>query len=343
MSARIAVHAREGSFSDRWLPRARELGHEVVPVDCLRSDILKQLRACDALMWNWAHTSPADQLVARSVIRAAEHQGLHVFPSTTTCWHFDDKLSQKYALEAIGAPLAPTTVFFNRDAARDWCRTAPYPIVFKLRRGAGSANVRLLTNSRQALAVIDKAFGAGFPVVAGYGTDVSVRFRRARRTGTFLSALLRAPRTIANIQYLRRALGRERGYVMFQEYLPGNTHDTRVTVIGNRAFAFIRGVRPNDFRASGSGRVTYDPARIDTRFVQIAFQVTSALRAQSLAFDFILDRSGAPAIVEISYNFVAQNVHDCPGHWDPTLQWHFGHVWPQDAILDDVIAAIRQR
>ena len=39
-----------------------------------------------------------------------------------------------------------------------------------------------------------------------------------------------------------------RGYVYFQDFIPDNQFDTRVTVIGNRAFAFIRKVRPGDFR-----------------------------------------------------------------------------------------------
>ena len=35
----------------------------------------------------------------------------------------------------------------------------------------------------------------------------------------------------------------------FQEFLPGNAFDTRITAIGNRAFGFLRENRPRDFRA----------------------------------------------------------------------------------------------
>ena len=34
---------------------------------------------------------------------------------------------------------------------------------------------------------------------------------------------------------------RKKNYAMFQRFLPGNEYDTRVTVIGNRAFAFSAG------------------------------------------------------------------------------------------------------
>ena len=50
---------------------------------------------------------------------------------------------------------------------------------------------------------------------------------------------------------------------------------------------------------------------------------------------------GSPFIVEISYAYLADVVHDCPGHWNVDMQWQEGHVWPQDAVLDDLIALIR--
>src|SRR6185503_17089802 len=54
---------------------------------------------------------------------------------------------------------------------------------------------------------------------------------------------------------LARSTGLEpnTGYILLQEFLSNNKFDTRVTVIGNRAFAYRRFNRPNDFRASGSG------------------------------------------------------------------------------------------
>ena len=130
---------------------------------------------------------------------------------------------------------------------------------------------------------------------------------------------------------------RERGYLYVQRFLPGNTYDIRVTVIGGRAFAFTRNVRPGDFRASGSGSIDYDRGRIDLRCVEIAHRVTRAIGSQSCAFDFALDEGGQPLILEVSYGYQAKAVFDCPGYWDEQLGWHPGHGWPQDAILDDLL------
>ena len=121
---------------------------------------------------------------------------------------------------------------------------------------------------------------------------------------------------------------------------PGNRCDTRIIVIGRRALGFVRLNRPNDFRASGSGRVVYDPNRIDCRCVEIAFHLAERLGSQSLGFDFILDHDQQPRICEMSYAYPPLMVHACPGYWDRKLGWHEGQVWPQDAILEDVLAAL---
>ena len=46
---------------------------------------------------------------------------------------------------------------------------------------------------------------------------------------------------------------------------------------------------------------------------------------------------------EISYCYVASMVHACPGQWDHQGRWHEGHVWPEDAILDDVLASSNRK
>ena len=114
----------------------------------------------------------------------------------------------------------------------------------------------------------------------------------------------------------------------------------QVTIIGHRAFAFTRDVRPGDFRASGSGRIVYDRARVRPACVTTAFRVAKAVGVQSVAFDFVNDGTSTPRIVEISYGFDSKPVFDCGGYTDETLSWHEGHVWPEHAILDDVVARV---
>ncbi|MBI4811733.1 MAG: hypothetical protein HY800_09900 [Ignavibacteriales bacterium] len=96
-------------------------------------------------------------------------------------------------------------------------------------------------------------------------------------------------------------------------------------------------MRKNDFRASGSGRYTLKPAKVDRRCVQIAFDISKRFGFYSMTFDFLFDQSGQPLISEISYTRPDWGVWICPGHWDEQMNWHEGHYWLQYLILMDML------
>lgn len=333
----IGIHDRPGSFSDRWIAFCNERGLPFRRVDCLASDVVTRCDGLDCLLWHWSQDDPASLLVARQIIASLERKGLAVFPNLNTCWHYDDKIAQKYLLESIGAPLIPTWLFTNQDDALRWIDGATWPKVFKLRCGAGSTNVRLVRSRRQAIALCRQIFGSGFPAVAGYLDDMQTRIGKTKSTEEFWQRLARAPRTLMNLVALRRRMPRQRGYLYLQEFLPGNSYDTRITVIGDRAFGFRRFNRPNDFRASGSGRPDYEEGEVDKRCIEISFKVADKLGTQSLAFDFLFDAERQLRIGEVSYCYIASAIHACEGYWDHLGEWHPGHIWPEDAILEDLL------
>jgi hypothetical protein len=339
----IGIHDTAGGFSDRWITCCAEKRIPFRRIDCLASDVMEQTDGLGAILWHWRHDDCRETLVARQIIAALERKGIAVFPSTATCGHFDDKVAQKYLLEAVGAPLIPSWVFFDRDQAMSWIAAATWPKVWKLRCGAGSTNVRLVRSRAEGERLCRQAFGGGFPAASRYLADVRTRLSKARTWKQIAEKARRAPRTLLRNWSVRRATPQERGYLYFQEFLPGNACDTRITVVGDRAFGFQRGNRPNDFRASGSGTLVYDPDQIDPRCVAIAFRLADRLQAQSLAFDFLFDQRGKPMIAEISYCYTSAAVHACPGHWDRRGNWHAGHIWPEDAILEDLLAAAASR
>lgn len=339
----IAIHDKPGSFSDRWIEYCRSNGIAHRIVNCFSTDIMTQLRGCSALMWEWENLAQADVLAGERVTRSAEAMGLRVFPDSATCWHYDDKVAQKYLLEAVGAEMVPSYAFYSLESALEWVERTEFPKVFKLARGSGSLNVFLLKSRDEARKICRQAFGPGFKAIAGLAGDFSTRMRKHRRKGDLIPLLKRLPKTLATVVRYNRTIAREKGYAYFQDFIPNNTTDTRVTIIGDRAFAFTRGVRPNDFRASGSGDISYDMSKIDPRCVQIAFETVRRLKTQSLAFDFVKMPSGQPLIVEISYCYLADAVHACPGHWDGRLNWHEGPMWPQDAILIDLLNDLKSR
>ena len=120
----------------------------------------------------------------------------------------------------------------------------------------------------------------------------------------------------------------DKNYVMFQKFLPNNKFDTRVTVIGNRAFAFRRLTRDDDFRASGSGKIDFNQKDIDKNCIRLALDVSKKCGFQSMAYDFLYNEEGNPEFCEISYSYADWAVRDAPGYYDENLNFYEGHFWP---------------
>ena len=334
---------RYQAFSDDWAESLRAAGHEPVFANASEPDFFDRVRGCDGFMWWFAHL-PYPRNFARRIIQALQHgMRIPVFPTWETIWHFDDKISQHYLLEAAGIPTARTWVFWWRNDAVEFCRTAKYPLVIKLAGGITSENVRLLQSFEEAEYWIDRLFGAGTVALQRPTLDgLSGAKRRVKDSlRLMVKGLPPSPSRRSDLH---------RDYLLVQEFLPDNGHDTRVTVIGNRAFGFRRFNRPDDFRASGSGRIDWDPTQVDPEIVRLAFRAARRLDSQSLAVDGMYRAGGERVLVEISYYYEAWALHECPGHWemrgdpqDGCLEWVEGKVRPQDAILDDFLALLERR
>jgi glutathione synthase/RimK-type ligase-like ATP-grasp enzyme len=267
-------------------------------------------------------------------------KGYKTFPNTNTGWHYDDKLGQKYLLEAINAPIVPSYIFYTRDEALNWIKTTTFPKVFKLRGGAGSVNVKLVRNKKQAFQLVKRSFSKGFKRFdrMAYVKDQLRNYQKDKSIENLKRIFVALGRFIfPNIH--EKMSSREKGYIYFQDFLPGNDFDTRLVVIGNRCFGIRRYNRKNDFRASGSGIIDPDPTLIRQECIKIAFEVANKLNAQCLAFDFLFD-DDKPRILEISYTFTTYNNYFCPGYWDKTLKWHEEPVNPQYYIIEDFIATL---
>ena len=117
---KIAIHHRKGGFSDRWIDYCENHGIDYKIVNAYDSDIIEQLKDCKALLWNHHQSNFKDKLTARRILFSLEHAGKKVFPNFNTGWYFDDKVAQKYLLEAIGAPLVPSYVFYDKQDAKKW-------------------------------------------------------------------------------------------------------------------------------------------------------------------------------------------------------------------------------
>ena len=331
----IAIHHSKGSFSDRWITycKANEIAYKIV--DCYQSDIMHQLDDCDALMWHINHQNSKDVLFAKQLLYSVQAAGKRVFPDYNTAWHFDDKVGQKYLLEAIGAPLVPTWIMYNKKDALVWAEKNSFPKVFKLRGGAGSANVRLAKTKSEAVQLIEKAFGRGFSQYDSFG-NLKERIRKYKLGKTDIFDVVKGfVRIIYPTKYTMVA-GRERGYVYFQEFIPENNYDIRVIVIGDKAFAIKRMVRDDDFRASGSGNIRYEKVNFEDTTIKLSFFLSCKLKSQCVAFDYVY-QDKQPYLVEISFGFVKEVYDSCVGYWDNEMNWYEGLFDPYGWMVDDLL------
>jgi glutathione synthase/RimK-type ligase-like ATP-grasp enzyme len=340
---RVAVHPLKGSFTDRAISYLSDNGIDYTIVNCFDNDIMKVLKDFDILIWHWTQNDPRGLLAAKQILISAEIGGLVVFPDFNTIWHFDDKLGQKYMLESIDAPMAKSFVFYTKENALNWIENCNYPVVFKLRGGAGARNVKLLKNKRAANRIVKRSFAKGIVSQPGYMNDFKVKIKKTKNMKDLFARILRIPSTISKLHYRKKYISREKGYALFQEFLPDNQYDTRVAVVNNKAWAFRRKVRKNDFRASGSGSIDWDVKNIDLRAVKIAFIVSEKLALQAAGFDFIRDQNGDPKIIEVSYGWAPFAIHACSGYWDMNMKYYGSKVFFEDELVQSLIDKSKQQ
>ncbi|KAA6348154.1 Ribosomal protein S6--L-glutamate ligase [termite gut metagenome] len=331
---KIAIHINKG-FAECWIAYCKDKNISYKIVNCYDNNIIEQLSDCDALMWAHHQADYKDCLFAKQLLYSLEISGKKVFPNFNTCWHFDDKVGQKYLLESIGAPLVPSYVFYSKKEALDWVNKTTFPKVFKLRGGAGSANVKLAKTKKQATSLINKAFGRGFSQFDKLG-NLKERIRKFKEgKGSFWGLFKGIARLFITTEFAKMHAN-EKGYVYFQDFIPDNKFDIRIVVVGDKACGIKRLVRKNDFRASGSGNSTQKKSEINDKCVRIAFELNHKLKTQSIAIDFVF-KNNQPLIVETSYGFVTK-VYE--GYWDSNMVWYEGNCSPLDWVIDNLIGKI---
>lgn len=312
-------------FTQEWIKYCESNGISYKLVDCFESDIIHQLKDCDGFMWQHDLLQTKDNLVAKRLLTALEHSGKICFPSILENWHYDDKLAQKYLLEAIDAPLVPTYIFYDKDEALNWIDNSSFPKVFKLNGGAGSINVKLIKTKKEAYRLASKAFGKGFdPVSKSYFLKESYR---KYKTGelNFLSLGKSIYRYFKPTQAVKGFIDtKQKNYMYFQDYIPGNNFDIRLVVLNkSKAFGLKRYNRKDDFRASGSGDFDFlDESMVSKELVKMIFEVTEKLKMDSVAYDIIFDKDKNPLIIEITYAYASKAYNGCPGYWSRDLIWH---------------------
>lgn len=287
---------------------AKERGIPCSVVEMQRSDWIERVRGAACLLWRLNVDPPYCEEAKEKLAFASQVLRKPIFPSWNSVWHYDNKRAQAYYLKELGVAIPSTFVSFSRDEAREYARHASFPLVSKSAGGAASSGVGLLRDVNAAERELKRIFRSSWTERALRRLGVGVRFGRRWNTS----------------------------YVLWQQFVPGNARDLRITVIGKRhAFAFWRRNRPGDFRASGSGLIDYSVGDVE-REVRLCLDICQRADFDCMAFD-VLSLDGGPVVAEVSCAFNDRAIFNAPTHFvletGGVLAVHPGHVWPQELII----------
>lgn len=327
------IEIKEDIFSKTWKNYLKKRNIPFFIIKKLSSKIFEDLSKATCVLWHWNLTDYENYPIAKEFLTSLDrYSKLKIFPDFNTIWHYDDKLGQSMIFDLVKAPQPNYWFFLNKSRAIEWSKNTKYPVVFKLRKGAGSSNVQLINNNNKARNLINKMFNNGIkPKSSGViNTIVKKDYKKILRYGIGKALKI----------YLKTTkLPREKGYIYFQEFIPNCDRDYRVNVINNKAYAFIRYTRENDFRASGSGKYLIDHANMDTDCIKIAFEISAKLNLKSGVFDFLKSERGF-LLTEISYDFVPSGGTfngKWDGFWDKDLNFITQEVDPVILILEALL------
>ena len=279
---------------------------------------------CDLILWMPGYNGP--QIAAEfkeKIYFLQEHLGKVVVPNFQTVWHYESKIAQSFLFSKYGVPTPRTLVCSSYDSACEEIEKGTFPLVFKKSHGASSDNVWRVRTKSSALRAISAIFSQ----------QLWDRAKQSKHS-PFAAAATSLHHRWFWEKVLQKLLGRERyGVVYWQEFIPDNDADLRVTFFGDRyAVCFWRKNRPHDFRASGSGRIDYDRP-IPEDAIRLCSRISQQLDFDSMAYD-LLYHNGSPVVTEMSYSFVDTAVFNAPGHYElddrAGIRFVPGHTWPQE-------------
>ncbi len=342
---RVLINQRPGpQHSTSWVnPWEEYLKDNSIPYDkkdLFAVDAIETLKNYNILLWHFGQYSWADMLETRSILYSARMMGLKVFPDFNDAWHFDDKVAEMYALQAVGAPIPKSQVYYTMPDLKKALDEGKidFPIVAKLRTGSGSHNVKLIHSHAQLLRYARRMFGRGFDPAPSLLYKTSSNIRSSHDKATFMAKLKRAPEFLRTRRNAKQ-FPNEKGYVYLQEFIPSDGYDMKIVVVGDKLSGLYRPIRSHDFRASGGGEVLYDKEKFTENIIKSAFATADSIGFKCVGFDYVVDnRTGEGKIVEMSYGFSHTAVMGLGGWFDRECQWHEGALNAPAELLKNLIA-----
>ena len=315
-------HKRFANTLEYYKTQGMDLLYSIVNLD--RTDWQAVIAPYDIIIWNPHYMGIRLSSHFKQKIYFMQYV-LHkvVYPGYNNVWHFESKVAESFLFENFRIKTPKTFVTFDYVEACHELESVDFPIVLKKSEGASSENVKLIRDKKGMDKVLDNAFCDNLWSKARKdNSKISILFKNFTKRWFWFWIMKRY-----------KLMNAGDGVIYWQEFIPNNTADLRITVIGDcMAYGFWRNNRPNDFRASGSGRIDYERA-VPAEIVKYCLGVNQKLCFDSMCYDIIFTKDSF-VITEMSYNYVDKALYNAPGYYEKNstgeLIFRDGHFWPEE-------------
>ena len=334
---RIAVCKSESNWHVRFIEALDKhsglygnVSYRLMNIDS--SDWIAELADFDAVIWRPHYMGVEASSFFKEKVWFAEHYLKKlIVPSFETVWHFESKIAQSYIFQYLKVPHPKTIATFDCNDALKQLESFSFPLVFKKSSGAASANVELVQKREAMVRKLKLRFSRQLI------KSEPILWRRI-----FTRQFIYAIKYWADVKLFRT----NQRYAYWQEFIPNNARDLRITAIGDKyAFGFYRNNRPNDFRASGSGRIDFE-SPVPENLIRYCLELNRIMNFDSMAYDLVFTDDGSFRIIEMSYGYLETAIYNAPGHYELSngnLEYVMDPIWPQELWVSWLLERIRRK
>lgn len=226
----------------------------------------------------------------------AMNPDLKLIPDYRSSYLYDDRLEQARQLSCW---TPRTQVFYTPGAARRFLDKRPsLPLMSKASDGAGGHNVRYVTTFEEAKLEIRLAF-----------SDLGLKCQHGQA---------------------------QRGYLLWQDFIPGNAGDIRIVAIGSKRLILARSNRLDLPISSSSAKLTPIVSLADPLIRAALNTANRFFAAENIKWgclDIIHDAEGRCYVLEVSPSWTLHRFYecafiDCAGDECPQLMSSLGNdIW----------------
>lgn len=222
------------------------------------------------------------------IVFALELAGAHVIPAFKYLRAHDNKVFMELLRNNVGVDSHNELKTFHFGTVEELNRfddRISFPVVIKGAVGAMSKNVMLARNKK----------------------ELYKNAKMISKTHYFSHDLKEIGRKIKYPGYIKESRNRQKFIV--QEFIPGLENDWKVLVFGSRIYVLYRGVKENDFRASGSKVFKFnEDSLIPPGLLDYAQMFFSRLEVPSISLD-IVKRKNHFNVVEFQAIYFGTSTH----------------------------------